>query len=728
MKKELLAPVGNKECLYQAVFNGADAVYLAGNKFGARAYAKNFTNEELKEAVDFAHLYGVLVYVAVNTVIFESELEECLNYVAFLYTIGVDAIIVQDIGLMKLVHDYIPEMVIHASTQAHTHNIEQIKFLERLGVKRVVLAREMGIEKVNSLETDMELEIFIHGALCISYSGQCLFSSGLYKRSGNRGECAGLCRLPYNLVEKEKVVIRDKYLLSPKEFNSTAYIKALKECQAISFKIEGRMKSPEYVGYVTRMYRKLLDKQDYVLSEKEIFNLKSLYNRDFTKGYLWGEKDKDFISLNSSNHQGVKIGEVVGFNEKRIKIKLSHELVQEDAIRLPGDLGMYVNFLYDEKWKLINKAAKGDIVYIDNKVGLKKTGDVKLTISKKLMMSLKNMEEKKINIIGYVYAHVNEELEVKFSDGVNEVMFRGEVVSEASKRPVGKERIREIFEALGGTPFKMESLELDVDDNIFVVIGVLKEIRRNLVQELIKKRIYVNRNVNLRKYEINDVKRDVKEAELSALVRNEEQLKICLEEDVDYIYVTDKELYEKYKRNKVYLRLERVMSDYLEYSGCNLLVGETGSLKYLANNKIVSDYYFNVTNSGYVNYLDSLGVKIVTISPEVAKDNLESLLKRVRKAKVEVIVYGTLEYMIMKYNLKKNMGLGEEKYYLENKNLERFPIISDKFTHLMSNKKRDWLKEASDLRRMGVDVFRLELFDEGREEVRNIIKAIKKAS
>lgn len=306
--KELLAPAGDMECLKAAVNNGANAVYLAGKLFGARKFAKNFSNEELIEAVKYCHLYDVKMYVTVNTIIYEDEIEECLEYLAFLYNIGVDAVIVQDIGLITLIRKYLPDLEIHASTQAHTHNIEQIKLLENLGVKRVVLAREMSLEEINKLDTNMDIEIFIHGALCISYSGQCLFSSGVLGRSGNRGECAGLCRTPFSLVEDKNIVLKDKYLLSPKEFNTTNYVKDLKQSKAYSFKIEGRMKSPEYVGYVTKMYRNLLDNDNYILSEEEEFNLKSLYNRGFTKGYLFNNSDKQFISLNSSNHQGVEIG------------------------------------------------------------------------------------------------------------------------------------------------------------------------------------------------------------------------------------------------------------------------------------------------------------------------------------------------------------------------------------------------------------------------------------
>ncbi len=726
MKKELLAPAGDMASLKAAIHNGADAVYLAGQDFGARKYAKNFSNEELKDAVYEAHLYGVKIYVTVNTIIYEDEIKECLEYIGYLYNIGVDAIIVQDIGLIKLIRKYIPDMEIHASTQAHTHNIEQIKLLESLGVKRVVLARELRIDEINKLETNMELEIFIHGALCISYSGECLFSSCYLNRSGNRGLCAGLCRVPYNLIKDDKTILRDKYLLSPKELNTTNYVEVLKKCKACSFKIEGRMKSPEYVGYVTRIYRKLLDNDNYKLSDEEIFNLKSLYNRGFTKGYLFNATDKDFISMSSSNHQGVLIGEVIGFSKTKIKIKLSWELRQGDAIRLPNNEGMYVNYLYDSNNKLINKANKGDIVLVQNKVGLNALGKVMLTISKALTDDLHNTLEKKIQIKANIYAHPNENLRVSYSDNENVVKKVGAKVEVAKSSPLDKKRIKEILGKLGNTPFVLGSIEFDIGDNIFIPVGVLNEIRRELVEKLIKERTKVERQIKVNYPVVKVCKRSVNKFTISALARSEEQVKALIKNKVDYIYVTDYELYQKYKGENVYFRLERVIRDYKEYKNENLLMGEAGSIKYTSNNKVISDYYLNVVNSSYVKLLNSLGVKRITLSPELTNSRLELLMEQLEGEEVEIIGYGTLEYMIMKYNMKSNLKLSEGKYYLENKSKDKFRIISDNFTHLMSNKKINLIKDIPYYKKIGINTFRLELLDESAWEIDKILEEIKK--
>jgi len=728
MKKELLAPAGDMECLKAAINNGADAVYLAGKSFGARKFAKNFSNEELEEAINYAHLYGVKIYVTVNTIIYETEIKTCLKYIEFLYNAGVDAVIVQDIGLIRLIKKYFKDLEIHASTQAHTHNIEQIKFLESLGVKRVVLAREMSIEEINKLDTNMELEIFIHGALCISYSGLCLFSSGVLNRSGNRGECAGLCRCPYNLIENDKVILKNKYLLSPKEFNTTSYIEELKRSKAYSFKIEGRMKSPEYVGYVTSIYRKLLDNDNYILSEEEIFNLKSLYNRGFTKGYLFNTSDKEFISIDSSNHLGVKIGDVISFTKDKIKIKLKHKLTQEDAIRLPNDKGMYVNFLYNEKMMLINRANTGDIIYIDNKVELVELGEVRLTINKELVREVLNKKAKKININTYIYAHENKNLVVRYSDGINIVEYVGEVVDSAKNSPLTSERIKEILGKLGNTPFNAQEFNIYVSDNIFISVGVLNEIRRNLIEKLKMKRTNVNRHISLKLEEKTNLDKEIKPIKISAKAHNEEQIKALLDLNVDYIYVTNKDLYDKYKRDNVYLVLDRVITSHLEYKNENLLIGETGALKYTLNNNINSDYYLNAVNTSYLELLESKGVKSVTISPELSLNLIGDLLNNYSgNIEIECIVYGTIEYMIMKYNFIRNMNLNNNKnYYLEDKSKRKFRIYSDNYTHLISDKKINMLDNLKDLKEIGITVFRLELFDEQKDEIIEIVNMIRK--
>ena len=265
MKKEdieLLAPAGSFEALKAAVQNGANAIYLGGQKFGARAFAHNFDDEALKQAVDYCHLRNVKLYVTVNTLYTNQQIEDIIPYIQYLYEINVDALIIQDMGLYHLIKNNFPDIEIHMSTQASVRNIEGVRYFEEQQVDRVVLAREMSIKEISEIchNCDIDIEVFVHGALCMSYSGQCLMSSMIAKRSGNKGECGQPCRLPYQLKEDDKVVsLQDRYLLSPKDLCSIENVDQLIEAGIKSFKVEGRMKRPEYVGEVIKAYRKAID-------------------------------------------------------------------------------------------------------------------------------------------------------------------------------------------------------------------------------------------------------------------------------------------------------------------------------------------------------------------------------------------------------------------------------------------------------------------------------------
>ena len=291
---ELLSPAGNMDSLIAAVQAGCDAVYLGGTLFGARAFAGNFNDDEIIEAIKYCHLYGVKVYVTTNILIYEHEVEKFLKYIEFLHKHNVDAVLIQDLGMLDLVHKTFPNLECHASTQMHIHNLDGVIMANKLGCKRVVLARETPISLVKEIKEklDVDLEIFAHGALCVSYSGQCLFSSLIGNRSGNRGSCVGSCRLPYKIVNNHnKTLNNGDYPLSMKDLNTLEYLDELIEAGVSSLKIEGRMKSPEYVYTVTKLYRMAIDSYyetgKVKIDEEEINNLQKLYSRGFTKCYLF---------------------------------------------------------------------------------------------------------------------------------------------------------------------------------------------------------------------------------------------------------------------------------------------------------------------------------------------------------------------------------------------------------------------------------------------------------
>ena len=733
---ELLSPVGNMETMYQAIHNGCDAIYLAGTSYGARKFADNFTNEELVDVIKYAHLYGVKVYVTVNTLIYEYELDDCLEYIEFLHRNGVDAVIMQDIGLMKTVREKYPNLEVHASTQCHNYNEDGIKLLKSLGITRVVLAREMSLDEINKIDVDIEKEVFIHGALCVSYSGCCLFSSLNGGRSGNRGECVGSCRLAYKLIKNnEEVNLKDNYLLSTKELNTIKYLDKLIESGIDSLKIEGRMKSPYYVGYVTRLYRTLIDKyyngEKLVLSDKEIINLKKLYNREFTCGYLFN--DSSVMNRKTSNHQGIEIGAVIDSDKRYVKIKLSDYLAQNDGIRFKNsNKGMIVNRLYDRSKLLKNKIDKDNICYLDNKFNVKK-GDVLIkTIDSLLIKELEAYSEKKINIDIKVECLLNNKLKIIINDGIDEVVGYGDIIKEAISREVSLDDIVRCVSKLGNTPFKVNDLEIIKDDNIFISLKNLNEIRREVVEKLIGLRKNKKKEVIIR--EIEDIVEDrlvESKININVLVRNEEQLKCCLDNNIASIYVTDYELYNKYKYlNNIYYRVNRLENS-INLVGERLLVPEIGNIyKYVDNNSIVGDYYLNVTNSYSIKYLSSLGLDRVTLSVELDDNKIRDIMKN--KYNVELIIYGRLELMLMKYcplkeclDYCKDCKSSVDKFYLENSEKERYPIIRKNcVTHIMHSKNIDRTSSINNYKDMGIRNYRIELFDESYEKVKKIIKEI----
>ena len=742
MKKvELLSPVGNMEMLYQAIHNGADAIYLGGKDFGARKYSDNFTNEQLREVVRYSHLYDVKVYVTVNTIVYEREIEELLEYVKYLYTIGVDALIMQDIGMIEVVRNMLPDFAIHASTQMHNHNKEGIDLLEKLGISRIVLAREMRLNEINAINTKLEKEIFVHGALCISYSGNCLFSSLIGGRSGNRGMCAGSCRLPYTLFEEEKEIQTEgKYLLSTKEFSSISHLKDILDSDIASLKLEGRMKSPEYVGLLTKIYRNLIDKyyknEEMTFSKEEIYDLKKIFNREFTKGFLNGADHKDLMNIKTPNHLGVVLGKVVEFNKKKIKIKLNEPLYQQDGIRFKDqDKGFLVNYLYDEKDNLINHAEK--YVYLDNTIGVDSYTEVLKTFDSKLKEKLEHYEKKRIPISFIVKASREEGLMISICDTKNTFIEKEEKIEKAKNRATTEEEIKEKLLRIKDTPFICQGITFNIEKDLFIPIQIINRMRRALIEKLIRSRYHDKRELIEHPIAIKSRYKKITN-EISIVVRNEEQLKACLEEKVDNIYVDDYNLYLKYKTyENVYYNLERVNIKYRDYDKKNLLVSDLGAFSRYKE-LIASSCYLNVVNSYTLNYLLNYAYK-VTLSVENDIESIKRIVLGYKKhfgtfPNVDVIVYGKVDLMITKYcplhllvnkNKVCNVCRNGKKYYLEDRKKEKYRLLQKgEVTHILHSKNIDYTRKIQLLKDMQITNFTILLLDENKEEIRNILKNI----
>lgn len=685
-KPELLAPVGDLKSLIAAVMAGCDAVYLSGKLYGARKYADNFDDLQLIEAIKYCHLYGVKVYVTVNTLIYESEVENFIKYVEFLHKNNVDAIIIQDIGMFDLIHKIYPNLEIHISTQMNIHNLEGTKLFETLGASRVVLAREMSIEQIKQVKKkcNIELEVFVHGALCICYSGQCLMSSLIGGRSGNRGTCAQCCRQPYDLYSNGNKINIKNYLLSTKDLNTLHNINQLIDCGVDSFKIEGRMKSPEYVYYVVSLYRKAID--SYIetgkinISFEEIENLKKIFNREFTKGFIFSEENDNFTNEYRPNHLGVEVGRVLSSGKGFVEIKLTSTLNINDGIRIldSKDTGKIVDKIFLKK-ELVKKATSGNIVRIPYKykVGLDsvviKTTDYELLSN--IDKQIKN-NHRQIPLKFVLSAKINNNLELLVIDKDYKFISKSDyIVQESNKYPTTNDNIINQLSKLGNTVFYASDIKLEIDDNIFIPIKKLNEIRRNAIDNIISNRLY-DIPFKKSKYYIKLPDFDVENIKTIYVKTLQEYIKI---KDMDYnqIYV-DINIFDKINDSRAILKLPRIQET-LKERNSKLLIGEYGSLYKYKHNDITTDFSFNIVNSYSVAFLHSLGVKKVTLSYELNDYQInkivESYKDRYHKNPcLEVIVSGKIESMITKYKLLQKYKITNGENYLLDKYNNRFLV------------------------------------------------------
>jgi len=505
-KPELLAPAGGMEALVAAVENGADAVYLGARAFSARGYASNFSEEELEKAIDYAHLRGVKIYVTVNTLLKEGEMESALILLSRLREMGTDAIIIQDLGLISLSRKYLPDLPLHASTQMTLHNSKGVAFEKELGIERVVLSREVSLEDISKIKEKnyAEIEVFVHGALCISYSGQCLLSSLIGGRSGNRGYCAQPCRKKYRLYcAGKQVKTSGSYLLSPKDLNTTSGLGALIEAGIESFKIEGRMKRPEYVAGVVRTYRRLIDRYlknpaGYSVSEEEQETLTQLFNRGFTSGYFFGNPRGKLMSRENPHNRGIPAGTVVSYDTrtKRIRVKLSNSLRLGDGIMVenaetrPEDKGKIISSMYTERGPVYS-AGKGETIEIPFDSRAPSGSTVYRTHDKKLMDSLKKESEAgalrpkiPLFLTATIAPGKPARLEIKDSDS-NTVTVESEYLVEKAERvPTSKAQVEKQLTKLGNTLYEAAELNASVEEDIFIPVGQLNDLRTKAVLQL----------------------------------------------------------------------------------------------------------------------------------------------------------------------------------------------------------------------------------------------------
>ncbi len=724
MKHELLIPVGNKESLIAAINNGADAVYLAGKKYGARAYAENFSLEEIEQATITCHKYGVKIFITVNTLIYEQEIQEALEYIEQLHQIGVDAIIMQDIGLIKLTHETFPNLEIHASTQMHNHSQDNIQLLEELGIKRIVFARELSLEQINNIKTKMQKEVFIHGSLCISYSGQCYYSKFILNRSANRGECAGMCRLKYQILKNNETepTIGD-YLLSPKDLCTIDKFKELMKSNIYSFKIEGRMKSPAYVAIVTKIYRKLID--DYenniepTVPEEYIKQLKSIFYREYTTGNLFN--DKNIINQKSSNHIGLYAGKITNITPKKIEIKLAEDLHQFDSIRFKQhNKGITLNYIYDKKDNLINKAYKNDTIYIDNFLNLTTKDEIYITSPKYIP---EKIITKKINIKMNFTSHLNENIILEIEDDNNKIKVIGPKPEPAITTSITKEQITKSLTKTGNTPYQVTEINIELDNNLFIRNIDLNNLRREAIIKLTNKRIEKPKYIKQTYTKQNQ--NPPKTKEILVLARTKEQIEILKQYPVKII--VDKPQY--LEKDFIY-KIPRNNYTYQTYQG---KVMNTSYASMIKNKNQISDYFLNITNHYSLDIAQKYN-QIVTLSPENTYNDIKQIMQNTN-SNTAILIYGRIELMIMKNCIINNINKQQQctlcqennTYQLKDRNNKQYPIITDYPNHtsyILNHHITNKIQEIKEYQNIGINNFRVDLYNETPAQTKHIIEQI----
>ncbi len=703
MKAELLAPAGSYEGLQAVVKAGADAVYIGGSMFGARAYANNPQQDEMLEAIDYAHIHGKQIYLTVNTLLKNKELYgQLYDFLAPYYQQGIDAVIVQDLGVLSFLKKEFPNLPIHASTQMAVTGAKGVALLKEAGVSRIVTARELSLKEIHEIykETGMEIESFVHGALCYCYSGMCLFSSMLGGRSGNRGRCAQPCRLPYTAYKDREQISQEEqaYLLSPKDMCTVDILPEILQAGVYSLKIEGRMKRPEYAAGVTSIYRKYLDlyeknPKNYGVTSEDRQILLDLYQRDgFNQGYYHSHNGKEMMAVVNQKEQ----------NKKQKIARKRNELLFEQLKK----------------------------EYLDTK------------------------KQEKINGNFILFANSPAILDLDFQDIHVQVM--GDIVEEAKKQPLSADRVEKQMRKTGQTPFVFDTLEIMTDEAGFLPMQSINELRRQGLEELEKeilkkyRRALPERTENSRE---KSCEAFGKNPVFYASVETKEQLEAVLEEkDIQGVYchisMFDKKqrwkevfetMYQVHKQGKeFYLALPYMLRDgqlageeqeFLKIAEqCEgFLVRNLEELGYLSKlgllQKAVTDYSVYAFNDNAKNTLDKLGIMRTTVPLELngkeihARDNKNS----------EMVIYGHYPMMISAQCIKKTCGKCDKNsslVKLKDRYGKYFPTRSfcDFCYNVIYNSvPTGLLEEAPQLFGEGFASLRLNFTVETKEEVKNLL-------
>jgi putative protease len=790
---ELLAPAGNWEAMRAAVANGANAVYFGVEKFNARARAHNFLMEELPDIMKYLHRYGVKGFLTFNILVFENEMEEAKELIDACIDAGVDAVIVQDLGLVKLIREISPDFPIHGSTQMTITSSEAVEFVKPYQLERVVLGRENSLKHIRKIseETGEELEVFVHGALCVSYSGQCLTSEMWGGRSANRGECAQACRLPYDMIvdNEKKDMGNIAYLLSPKDLAAIDLVPELIEAGVTSFKIEGRMKTAEYVANVVSKYRKAIDAyfagEKYDPSVIEIQELEQSFSRGFTKGFLLGTNHKQLVDGTFPKKRGVFLGHVKKVYRDAVLIDLQAPLKRGDGIVFDAgdptqeEEGGRVYDIRIKGQKIEGKVDAGlyEIVMGRNDVDLRRinVGDkVWRTSDPELERRLrKTFETEKpyhtfpVNVT--VHGSAGQPLLTIWTDvkADKTVTITSEKPAEAAlKRPLREEVLREQFGRLGGTVYYLDELDLHIEGDIIVPMSELNRMRREAAERLLELRVeprrYQKRDVDVYEDTVVVGPADGSTASLIALCRTLEQIEAAGKTDVDYIYA-DFEFVRDYPKaveraralgKKIALATPRILMpgergillNIIKAQPDGILIRNTGAAYFYEQERpegieLFGDFSLNVANHKTVNLFLERGLKRVTASYDLNAEQMIDLLSQSDARKIEVVIHQHMpmfhtEHCVYATFLSEgtdytNCGQPCEKHRVSLRDRVDFehPVRVDTGCRntVYNAVDQSGAEYLSEFLQYGVNTYRVEFLEEDGQRVQEVLKLYRQA-
>lgn len=722
---ELLSPSGNYSSALSAFNAGSDAIYIGGKAFSARMSAENFSDEEMIKIINYAHLLNKKVFVTMNTLLYQDEFFKAVEYAEFLYKHNVDGLIIQDIGFAYYLHKVYPELVLHASTQINCHNLAQAKALKKIGFKRVVLAREADISLVKKIkEIGLEVEVFIHGALCVCYSGNCLMSSFIGSRSGNRGRCAQPCRLKYTLCKDNDEIV-ENYAISTKDLNTLSLVNEYIKNGVDSLKIEGRLKQNEYVYLVTSVYRNAIDKAYFNQINNSLkhdnLELQQMFSRSFTNGYIFSSSPFEVLNQNSSSHQGEVIGVVKSIKNDSISILLSQDVHRLDGIRF---LDKYQYGRTIQKMLVNSKdvdiAYKNQIIVIKHFIGkVELNAKVIRTSSYLQLNNIAKLSEinKKLDINGKIYAYKNKPLMFEIN-GIKKVKSSSIIVEKSLNKPTSKDRIIEQFSKTDQYPLNFKHIDFYGDEDIFIPISEINKLRNEV---LLKYDQIINKEKDIIK---NEYKFDIdlehnENVKLNAICLNSKQSNVCKEKNINVF-------------NKENNNLENRINFSLENSLNNKLVHF-----FIEGNSLIASPYCNITNSYTLDAFYAFGYKECILSSELDVNSIKEIIndyyiRHHKYPNVGLYVYGRYDVMIMKscpigtYYHNKNIHCNKchvNQYYLKDRIGEMFPLIGDENcnTRILDSQILYLLDHEKELINLHVNNFYLNFTLENDLEINKII-------